>query len=383
MISAWIDPGSTWLAVTITAPPSSPAHACRYVDARVFAVGRTIPLDPPETGVYPDRTLKDGTVVPGKAWTKTTRHELTDQDRRDVAQLVLGYLLVNGVEALTIENVEGIFIDRKESGAAGGKIASNLLGSVRIAEKICVEWEIREKIRREARGDMREPRVELVLVSTWRARIVPLIKAEMRSQGLPIKGAGVLIRGKGSALEAPLTEHVERWPGGHTFTGKEVEHVRDSTGLALACSLPELPRRARSKGPRRPRVSRGPRGKREPMGPLDRAKRNAKARTWASKLAYVASCHESSLNAREAAGCICGPRRGRHLSTCRLHRGARVETPEEHEARAARDARYEARIVAEALARKAKREAQAKADSERRETKLARHAARRCAPVDK
>lgn len=330
---AAIDPGSRWIAVTITRDGGSDSP-CNYVDARCFPVAKydhLVTYDPPVTRYRKPKVTvaPDGVTIitlPPESYTVTEEREQSPEERRasEDARLLAGdevgaYLVAHNVEACDVETVDHVFGKTPQATSAATK-------AIRIGEKIVERaltiWELSRKPR-----GLLSPRVP-ILATSWRARVTPLIKAGMRARGEDI--AGVLIRGKGAALEPVLVAHVPGWPGSASFPEAHREHIRDSTGLALACGMPAPPAHAKGAArPRGPRV-RGaskarPRGDRAraAMGPIDLAKYRATDRARDQR--HRDEARPAMLAARAAAGCLCrapGARMtGRHRRDCPMHKG--------------------------------------------------------------
>jgi len=298
MISASVDPGSRWVAVTITADDAA-GKPLRLIAARAFEVGEWIDFPTPQTRRRKDRVAPDGTVTPGAEY--TIAHELarpvTPQDRHRVADAVATYIIGHGAEALNVENVEHVFGDTAQ---AARRMASNLLASAKIAERAVARWQAA----REGCGLLAPVRYEMV--ATWRARLAPIVRAEMAALGQPVEG--VAIKGKGKALDCIFAALVDAWPGASAWPAQHVEHIRDALGLALYCTLPQLPRAPRrERSGARPVRVKGPRKPRGPVTALDRAKRRLRSEGWARRVRI--------RDARAAAGCVCGKR---HRKTCAL-----------------------------------------------------------------
>ena len=304
MIRAAIDPGSRWIAVAITRD-DGPASPCVYLDARCFVVPKIDHLatyDPPQVRIKMRRTIDD-VLVEGPLEAYEVHEErlqspeeklATEAARRGVGDDVGAYLVAHGVEAVDVETVEYIFGDTPQARAAATKAIRD---GDKITERALTIWDLQ----RTARG-LPSPRVPILAVS-WRARLNVLVKASAKAAGVPVEG--VLIRGKGTALEPVLVAHVPGWPGGATWTAEEVPHIRDAMGLALASGMPATPKRAASLGVPRVRVHR-PRGPRTPDSPATRKKR-ARQQCVRDKRARD--------EARVASGCTCravvdGVRRG-------------------------------------------------------------------------
>lgn len=319
MIRAAIDPGSRWIAVTVTRD-DGPGSPCTFLDAHCFEVGRTVHYDPPLTRYRRPKVDADGVTLPAESYAVDHEHVATAEDRRAAADAIAAYLIAWKVEACDVENVEGVFAKTAQAASAAAKA---MIAAAKTVERALTLWEVWCK----SVGIVAA--FVMMLATTWRARLVPMVKAIMVREGRPIKG--VLIRGKGSALEPVLCEHVPGWPGGATWSAEEVEHIRDSTGLALACGLPALPARVKGAAGPRLRRERGkskahPRGSRAraKMGEIDRAKHAATTRAY-----QIRTVEAPRREALVAIGCVCkapgAP--GRHKATCAAHKAKRQGTP--------------------------------------------------------
>ncbi len=313
MIRAAIDPGSRWIAVTVT-EDLGPSQPIRFVDAFPFEVGHEVTYDPPLVKVKSRRAI-DGVPMEGplETYLVTRGRELTEAESSAAATRIVAYLLGHGVDEVATEHVRHMY--GANAGAGTGLLKSAGV-YVRIVDRL------------EQFGIA----VQYVPASTWRARLNPLVKDVLRAQGLPAKG--VLIgRNTGAVLDPVFVAHLAGWPGASRWTADEAGHIRDSTGLALACGLPALETsRKASAGPRKPRgraaTKRSPRSTRA-RGEMLPAKAEAYRVT---DRAYDARTRLADLaTARVAAGCKCklpgAPTTGRHKAWCPAHKGApRVES---------------------------------------------------------
>jgi hypothetical protein len=299
MNSGSIDPGSRHIAVTIAAN-DAPANPLRLIDAKVFHVGHWIAFDVPQTRFKKPTTADDGTVIPGEPYTVTGEWSVvTPEERHRVAGEVAEYLIANGVETLNVENVENVYGPTVQ---AVRKIGSNLLASAKIAERALTLWEGHR-----TRQGLAAP-IRYELAGAWRSGLLPFVKDAMAAAGEI--ASGVVIKGKGRALDFLFEVLVTGWPGAEAWHVDEVEHVRDSTGLALYCVMPPGARRkARGATPRK--RTPGPPKPRGAPGPFDLAKRRAKSATWAQRAARKAAARA----ARKAADCGC-KMHGRHRKDC-------------------------------------------------------------------
>lgn len=296
-IRAAIDPGSRWIAVTITAD-DAPDRPLRYVDARAFEVGRYVLFDQPQTRLKKLKPI-DGVSVEGPllAYEVDGERVLTEVEAREAATSIVAYLLSHGVSEVVTEHVKNLY---GTIPAVGTELLKSSWIYTRVADRLVEQFGIP---------------VRYVLAATWRARLVPLVKQAILARGGTVEG--VLIKGKGAALEPVLAEYVAGWPGGATWRDDQVEHVRDSTGLALACALPALPTgKRKAAGARRNRQP-GPRVKRKATDELRRAKRlRAKAKRAAARAATSCSCRAAGAELR-----------GRHARTCPMHVAKVFTTP--------------------------------------------------------
>ncbi len=294
MIRATVDPGSAWTAVFIY-DDAAPDWPCRFTAADAFPVGRRIPLDPPERGVYPDKIAADGTVTPGKAWIHHYRRECDEADEQAAGAAVVAFLRAHGVERVTIEKTGGMYAKKGDTiGALLGK-GSELQKTKGVATWIaaaCVFGGIS---------------VDYVHRATWAARVEHVLKAA--------RGAGEavpLISDEGSILDPVLQAYVDGWPRSWAWEKDKRPHILDAAGLALYTVLSPAPgtrRKARADAPRK-RTS-GAKRERGKPGELDLAKRRAKSLLWAQRIERKAATRA----AREAVGCECKVR-GRHRKDC-------------------------------------------------------------------
>ena len=318
MIRAAIDPGSRWIAVTITRD-DGPAAPCTFLDATVVEVGHVVTHDPPLTR-YRRPKVVDGVTLPAEAYEVAREHVATADDRDAAGDAVAVYLARWGVEACDVEHVERIHAPTAQAASMASK---HLLAAREIVTRALTLW----GAARAARG-LTAPRV-LMLAASWRARLSPMVKACNTALAVPREGVLIKASDRGGALEPVLFAHVPGWPGGASFPANHVEHIRDSTGLALACGLPAIaPRKATSGAPRVRNPRLGPKTKakrrlgRAFMSDIDLAKARATVRAWAKRTIYT-----PALEARAAAGCDCrapGERKtGRHKATCAMHKPRR------------------------------------------------------------
>ncbi len=296
-IRAAIDPGSRWIAVTITSDDALD-KPLRYVDARAFEVGREIKHDPPLIKIKSRKSI-DGVPVEGPLATYEVHSErvLTDVEARGAATEIVAYLLSHGVAEVVTEHVKNLY--------GGGTVqATQSIGT----ELLKSSWIYTRVVDRMT--EIYGVPVRYVVASTWRARLVPLVKQAMLVRGGQVKG--VMIKGRGAALDPVLAEHIEGWPGASAWSSEHVEHIRDSTGLALACALPEL-RKVKRVGPARPRAARmGSDGQRQKLSHAARRR------------AVVAGCIRAKRKRaaeRAAGGCSCrveGASPLKHGPACRV-----------------------------------------------------------------
>ncbi len=330
MIRAAIDPGSRWIAVTITRD-DGPASPCTFLDAKCFDVPRVdhlVTYDPPQQRIKRRREI-DGVLVEGPLQAYLVSEERVqspaDVIATDAARLIVGdetaaYLTARGAEACDVETVRHVFAKTAQGAAAAGD-------AIRVGAEIVAHALALWGAERKSRG-LTAPRV-LMLAASWRARLSPMVKAANAALDVPREGVLIKASDRGGALEPVLVAHVPGWPGGASFPANHVEHIRDSTGLALACGLPAIAPRKATSGAPRVRKPREP-GKAPPrrsraraaMGPIDLEKARATVRAWAKRTIYT-----PALEARAAAGCDCrapGERKtGRHKATCAMHKPRR------------------------------------------------------------
>ncbi len=305
-IRAAIDPGSRWIAVTITRD-DGPESPLRFSDARAFEVGHWVEFPEPRVKFKKPKSI-EGAEQPPEPYTVTGEHVLTEADASAAATEIVTYLLSYGVDEVATEHVRNM---HGMVGAVGTALLKSSGVYTRIVDRL----------------ELLGVRVRYVLASTWRARLNPIVKASMSARGLVAKGV-LISRSTGSVLDPVFADLVAGWPGAHRWTDKQIPHIRDATGLALACYLPPLPVRARgavgSRGPRARRVSKAqPRGARAraEMKPILLAKYRATDR--AREQRYRDRDQIAIIEVRADAGCACRlpgeSLRGRHKRACPMH----------------------------------------------------------------
>lgn len=341
MRHAGIDSGSRWLGLGIF-DDGPPTHPLSYVFAKALTVGREVERAAPLLITPKDKTAADGSVTKREPYYLTTTREVTEEDECAVAAEVMGYLIAHGVECVTIEKVSRVNFSKgatTQGVAAQGTALGQTKGVyTRIAER-CM-----------ARGI----EVRYVLAATWRARLLPMVKAEavlaarMRGVAPPEDTA---IKRRGADLEPTMRMGIHGWPAGGTFKSDEIEHVCDAAGIVLSAMLPAhvSKRKTRTGSPRK--RTPGPRKPRGTRGALDKKKQHER------RIALRAERRPAREAARAATGCTCGLHRGRHRRECPRHNG-RVPPAETDEQRAAREAkRIEREARAAVTAARAKRRA--------------------------
>ena len=323
-VRAAIDPGSRWIAVVVTRD-DGPVSPCNWIDGKCFDVPKVdhvVTYDPPQVRVKARRAI-DGVPVEGPLETYEVREERLQSDgdkaATEAARRVLGgeigaWLTAHGVEACDVETVDHIFGKTPQATSSATKA---IRAGEKIVERALTVWDTP----RTARGLMSP--IVTMLATSWRARVLPLIKDGMRERGEVV--AGVMIKGKGTALEPLLVAHVPGWPGGGSFDADHVEHIRDACGLALHGGLPTLPKRASRAGEPRARGARGVRKrgaassrKRGKMTPERRERVRLAARRQQTQ--RRAALRPAKVAARAASGCLCAtlapPLRGTHGPAC-------------------------------------------------------------------
>lgn len=340
MRRAGIDSGSRWLGLGIfdSGPPS---HPLSYVFAKALTVGREVERAVPKLITPKPKVAPDGTVTEREPYYLTTTREVTEEDECAVAAEVMGYLIGHGVECVTIEKVSRVNFGKgatTQGVAAQGTALGQTKGVyTRIAER-CM-----------ARGI----EVRYVLAATWRARLLPMVKAEAELAARIRGGAApeaATIKRRGGDLEPTMRMGIYGWPASGTFKPDEIEHIADAGGIVLAAMMPATVSKRKSSAARARK--RGPVAPRGPRGAIDKAK--AKARRVERREARRPAHEAAVLAARAEAGCSCGTVRGRHRAGCALHRGAPAK-PDKGAERAARATASAARKQAEADARSTRR----------------------------
>ena len=309
MIRILIDPGSSKTAVLVVEGAAVPL---RVLARETIAVGRVIERAEGAT----IGTRKDGTT-----YTLPELREVTEQHIRDVADHVRAIALRWGATRAVIETTGRAYLPEGSSSQRAASIAEALKRTGKVESMI---------------GDRLITAgldVRPVLRATWAARMRPLL-ATAPAKGSPVTGRGV-------ELVPVLRAHFVEWSD-RDDTGRDNEHLRDCGGMALFDVLPTLESRRAA----RAREGAPKRRERAPVGPIDKAKRNAAqtARNRAKRAEVVA--------AQAAAGCICpehpgGRGRRRKAPGCLVHpptpygrRGGSVLPPRPKGASAEAWARY-------------------------------------------
>ncbi len=317
MIRAAIDPGSRRLACTVTRD-DGPSAPCNFLDAIAIEVGQWREFGPSHPKYRKPKVVDDV-----ETYTPLGEHVATQDDRDVAADALAAFLTRWDVEACDVETVDRIYARTPQEGSA---VSGHMLAARETVTRALTLW----GAARTARG-LTAPRVA-ILASTWRARLNQFVKDALRAAGKPVKGV-LITRSTGGALDAVFAAHVPGWHGASRWTAEEAGHIRDSTGLALACGLPALEAsRKASAGPRKPRTrgatKRGPRGTRA-RAEMPPAK--AEAYRVTDRARYARTVGVEKATARAATGCNCkaegAPTTGRHKAWCVAHKGApRVES---------------------------------------------------------
>lgn len=317
---AGIDSGSRWLGLTICVDADGP-HVLSYVFADALTVGREVPRAVPRLVTPKPKTEPDGTITEREPYYLMTTREVTEDHEREAASAVMALLIEHGVEVVTIEKISHLH------GGKGATVQGVVAQGTETNRTKGVYTRIAERC--EARGI----EVRYVLAATWRARLLPMVKAEAemtaRREGQPAP-EGSAIKRRGTGLDPIARLGIAGWPSLDTWKtdkkeDKKAEHVLDAAGLLLAEKAPapvsKRTARAASAAARGPRVKRekraAPRGDRirGKMGPTDLAKYRATDRAR-----YARTKGAERAAARIAAGCDCrepGKRaRGRCKVTC-------------------------------------------------------------------
>lgn len=299
MIRAAVDSGSRRIGLVIGSDsPADIEAALDYIDHATFDVGHEEQMAVPELVTPRPYTKPDGTVVTRDPYWKTKVNVVTDEEEQSAADAVIARLVAAGAQHVTLEYVRSVYLGKK-SVRGGAKTATNII----IAERI-MTW-IRAGCR--ALGIQ----TAIVIRRTWHAAIQRFAKAA----GTPLGS----VRRAGTALDPILRKLIVDWPDA------KGADVRDAGAMLIASLLPPP-----VKPPRKPRVARPP-GERKPRGhrePTSRARLAEVAPDKLKKLREQGARAERKRRAkaavpikaaRDAAGCICGHRRGRHKAACPMH----------------------------------------------------------------
>lgn len=266
-----VDPGSARIGIAAAEDVNGVLTAA--MAPVVVEVGYKIEHDPP--------IVKRGRD--GKEYTLHSTRINGDAEVDAACKIALAHVLWAKVTHLAIEQV-------KDPYAKGMKQTRNLMVADRIATIL--------RITATREGIV----VVMVPAMTWRTRLRKLLQAVTPEE--PI-GRGDPVRARGIALGHVLRAHIAGWPS--TNEGDEHGDGRDAGGIVLWQALPPLEKRVK-------------------RAPGERRKQTRKPRAPGEVLPITLANRAKAAAHREAIGCTCGPRKGKHGKDCPAYVRVSYET---------------------------------------------------------